>query len=627
MRQRDRHGKQPVQAAGGADARGGSAGGAAGSRATPGSPGDLLRGMAAGCVLLLGVGAIVWLSRGGGASLASLGGGTESKQGTGGPRVFTPAELQGVGAPALREVFLGADFDADDLLAVQEPVLVRGFDPATLAAAKHHWSPEKLRQTQLFSATASMTGGRKSQTRVMRYREQLEPALDSRFGFEWPAHKYDNWDFHSATLDNTLDPPKRGAYEMFAKSVADLGQAGVHQEGVGALYELIQPVCPFGCPKNIKKMGTIWMQGRGLGQHLHFDIGANVFFHLAGRKTVILLPPEHVMNSTHLMPSIHPAGRQSQLAWSSSESDRTVTGFSTAKQSELVPVPYPYDVERRVTLKPGDVLLIPSCWGHQTFTPKRYGASVSFAMNFLPAVHPDTLPGGKAPPMLKETLNAAVTAILTHSDILSKPAGSWSLLRELGRSVIRDLWPDEHEQSAFLREWHSQRWAPQYSSLGADPDWPLPTAVCQAPPAAAKEALAEATALLSAHCHNWGAQLGAGAAGPYMRYEAGSVLDFMPTSVLRSMHKALSSSVAEGAGTKSAWEIGTTVDIETEDGWERGATILGPAGSGNDAEMSIRFADGVIDDWDVAEFRAAGPAPSLSDTLVLLVRSIVECSD
>eukprot|EP01043_Picozoa_sp_COSAG02_P008391 COSAG02_NODE_267_length_26570_cov_7.008235_17_plen_163_part_00 len=34
------------------------AGGAAGSRTTPGSSGDLLRGMAAGCVLLLGVGAI-----------------------------------------------------------------------------------------------------------------------------------------------------------------------------------------------------------------------------------------------------------------------------------------------------------------------------------------------------------------------------------------------------------------------------------------------------------------------------------------------------------------------------------------------------------------------------------------
>jgi predicted heme/steroid binding protein len=120
MRQRDRHGKQPEQAAGGADARGGSAGGAAGSRATPGSPGDLLRGMAAGCVLLLGVGAIVWLSRGGGASLASLGGGTGSKQGSGGPRVFTQAELQAEGSGASGKLMLAILGEVYDVSAGTE---------------------------------------------------------------------------------------------------------------------------------------------------------------------------------------------------------------------------------------------------------------------------------------------------------------------------------------------------------------------------------------------------------------------------------------------------------------------------------------------------------------------------
>lgn len=83
--------------------------------------------------------------------------------------------------------------------------------------------------------------------------------------------------------------------------------------------------------------------------------------------------------------------------------------------------------------------------------------------------------------------------------------------------------------------------------------------------------------------------------------------------------------IQPSAGTKSGWEIGTKVDIETEDGWELGATILGPAASGDETEMSVRFADGVIDDWDVVEFVAAGghgtdslpPSPSspLSDCL------------
>ncbi len=99
MRQRDRHGKQPGQAAR-ADARGGAGEAAsAGSRTSPGSPEDLLKGIAAGCALILGIGVIIWLSRGGGVSLASLGGSTAtgSNQGGDGPRVFTPEELHAEG--------------------------------------------------------------------------------------------------------------------------------------------------------------------------------------------------------------------------------------------------------------------------------------------------------------------------------------------------------------------------------------------------------------------------------------------------------------------------------------------------------------------------------------------------
>ncbi len=50
---------------------------------------------------------------------------------------------------------------------------------------------------------------------------------------------------------------------------------------------------------------------------------------------------------------------------------------------------------------------------------------------------------------------------------------------------------------------------------------------------------------------------------------------------------------------------GDIVDVESEDGWEYGATILGPAKGGDDDEMQIRFADGVVDDWPIADFRRA----------------------
>ena len=36
---------------------------------------------------------------------------------------------------------------------------------------------------------------------------------------------------------------------------------------------------------------------------------------------------------------------------------------------------------------------------------------------------------------------------------------------------------------------------------------------------------------------------------------------------------------------------------------EYGAVILGPPKSGNSGELEVRFADGVVDDWEIEEFR------------------------
>ena len=48
---------------------------------------------------------------------------------------------------------------------------------------------------------------------------------------------------------------------------------------------------------------------------------------------------------------------------------------------------------------------------------------------------------------------------------------------------------------------------------------------------------------------------------------------------------------------------GDVVDVESEDGWERHAKIIGPSKSRRPDEMRVRFADGVVDDWPVADFR------------------------
>ena len=40
-----------------------------------------------------------------------------------------------------------------------------------------------------------------------------------------------------------------------------------------------------------------------------------------------------------------------------------------------------------------------------------------------------------------------------------------------------------------------------------------------------------------------------------------------------------------------SWKVGDLVDVETEDGMEYGAVIIGPATSGDSAQLELRFAD------------------------------------
>ena len=50
------------------------------------------------------------------------------------------------------------------------------------------------------------------------------------------------------------------------------------------------------------------------------------------------------------------------------------------------------------------------------------------------------------------------------------------------------------------------------------------------------------------------------------------------------------------------WKVGDTVDIDTADGVEKGAVILGPAVGGDAAQMRVKFPDGSVDDWDIEDF-------------------------
>lgn len=54
---------------------------------------------------------------------------------------------------------------------------------------------------------------------------------------------------------------------------------------------------------------------------------------------------------------------------------------------------------------------------------------------------------------------------------------------------------------------------------------------------------------------------------------------------------------------RKPWAVGDIVDIDTEDGWEGGAKVLGPSHSGDALELHVEFADGTVDDWATADFR------------------------
>jgi hypothetical protein len=45
------------------------------------------------------------------------------------------------------------------------------------------------------------------------------------------------------------------------------------------------------------------------------------------------------------------------------------------------------------------------------------------------------------------------------------------------------------------------------------------------------------------------------------------------------------------------------IDVDTADGIEYGTVILGPANDGHPDHRRIKFIDGLVSDWPVADFR------------------------
>ena len=272
-----------------------------------------------------------------------------------------------------------------------------------------------------------------------------------------------------------------------------------HPKGVDAIEALAETVCPYGCPNEFSEENggrrdtLIWIASRGLGQNLHFDSNANLFFHLYGSKQVIIAPPDEIIRRAHLLPVNHPAERQTQLLWDGEDPDRKLKGYSSDVGDDTDrPAPtYNQTREQIAFLEPGDLLYMPAFWGHQTFS-ELGGPTVSLATWIFPAggdplsrltkgEMPEKDRGNKGRAAVASAANgaSALKRLMVKKDGYSK----WGAVKFMLYSLAAEIFAGDAENlsagKAIIQEWHDQRWRPQFGGLGIDPNVALPEDLCR----------------------------------------------------------------------------------------------------------------------------------------------------
>ena len=421
-----------------------------------------------------------------------------------------------------------------ELFELTRPCKITGLATAQHVETARLWSPKEMRASGLSKAALNvrLTRG-ENYSRVMRYSTRMgaKSFVDPYLGLTWPRHRLDAWDFSDGwSLEQAILHPPHGTSASFSANVD--GFDSVHPAGVRAAQALETALCklwhPQGCAEQLERQTLLWMASAGLGQQLHYDKYANVFFHLFGHKEMVLVPPTAMVDTAYLFPEMHPASRQSQLGWSAEDATRRPRGFSTVEgqDGERPPPAYDATVEQRVRLRPGEVLFLPPLWGHQTFTSID-GPSISCAIWFFPSVAAAAVRGARPTAgelrgrVRDEKLQAAANRAL--ASVRTAPQ-AWGALRTLGVHALQLLLGAE--AGALLRSrWMAQRWRPQLGGLNVSAHAPIAAVVvCEAAPDA--DVVAEAAQQLVAHIHEL-ARWYPAAHDVALRDEAQSLLDWL----------------------------------------------------------------------------------------------------
>lgn len=131
----------------------------------------------------------------------------------------------------------------------------------------------------------------------------------------------------------------------------------------------VRPVlCGQGCKFVTEQL---WLSSSGIVAQAHYDLTDNTFVQVDGQKRFVLFPP-NTLQDLHLYPtSIHPSGRQSQVIGLEKIFSPSSSGAVVVNRTALEEVTRRYPrvgaaVDEALTtlLNPGDVLFLPTGWGH-----------------------------------------------------------------------------------------------------------------------------------------------------------------------------------------------------------------------------------------------------------------------
>lgn len=139
----------------------------------------------------------------------------------------------------------------------------------------------------------------------------------------------------------------------------------------------------------------LWLGAAGLTTHLHYDTSDNFFVQVTGHKRFLLFPPSS-SRALYLFPYLHPMHQSSQVDLLRPD----LAEFPLFREAHAL----------EVRLSPGDVLFLPTLWGHHVVSED---ANAALSIWTYPPEHDGVVASRAAPLPLPTQYRSRVRRALT----------------------------------------------------------------------------------------------------------------------------------------------------------------------------------------------------------------------